>query len=186
MRAEVTHLKKTVLILLVLVVVAVGWLFISKPRIEIQMTAEQIQSLLDKTFPYEKSHLSLVKTVLSNPEARLEDGSDRIGVIFDISVFVAGVETLKSRVYAETGIRYDAKSASIFLANPELKQFDLQGVSIETERIVRQIVGKSLPDILALQPIYRFDKTDTKAKIAATLLKKISVNDGLLTVVFGL
>lgn len=179
-------MKKAVLIFLVFLVAGLVYLFVKKPRFEVHITAEQIQSLLEKKFPYEKSSLFLVKTVLSNPQVHLEKGNDHVGIRCDISVSIARVKTLETRVYVETGIRYDSKSESVFLVQPELRDFQIRGVPGDTERVVREIVGQAVVEILALEPVYRFAGSDMKGKIARAILKDIEIRDGSLTVVFGL
>jgi len=179
-------LKKVFLIFLLFLMAAVAYLLTAKPRFEIHITAERIQSLLEKKFPYEKSSLFLVKTVLSNPQVHLEKGNDHVGIRCDISVSIARVKTLETRVYVETGIRYDSGSESVFLVQPKLRDFQIRGVPGDTERVVREIVGQAVVEILALQPVYRFGGTNMKVKIARVFLKDIEVRDGSLAVVFGL
>lgn len=51
-----------------MIVAAAVYLIAAKPPIEIRITEEQIQTRLEKQFPYEKRHLLFFKTVLSEPQ----------------------------------------------------------------------------------------------------------------------
>ncbi len=179
-------MKNAVLIFIALILVAGAYLVVKKPQVEIHITAAQIQKQLEKAFPYEKSQYLIVKTVFSNPLVRLENGNNRMGVSFNLSVFLTGVETLKSVVYADAEIQYDSDSKSVFLTNPDLKEFEIEGLPSGTGVIVRDIVGQAVLEILTLRPVYQIKPTDVKTKLAGALLKDIKVKDGALTIVLGI
>lgn len=179
-------MKKAFLITFVLLVAAGGYLFVKKPQIEIRITEEQIQTRLENLFPHEKTHLLFFKTVLSEPRVQLEKGKDFIGIGCSISVFVSGVETFKTRVYTETGIRYDPGTGSVYLVDLNLKKFELQGLPAETEKIVREIVGRALLEILTVKPVYQLDTGNRKGKLARAIFKNIRITDGAVALVFGL
>ncbi|WP_462137683.1 DUF1439 domain-containing protein [Candidatus Mycalebacterium sp.] len=178
--------KKVLLIILVVIIAAAAYFIVAKPQIEVRITEKQIQTRLEKQFPHEKRYLILFKTVLSEPQVRLEKGNDFIGVGCSISVFLTGVETLKSRVYAETEIHYDSKTGSVYLTNLSLKKFELQGLPAETEKIVREIIGEAVLEIFTKKPVYQLEKSGKTGKIAHAIFKDIKITDGMLVLVFGL
>ncbi|MGI9558049.1 MAG: DUF1439 domain-containing protein [Thermodesulfobacteriota bacterium] len=173
------------LVFLAILVVAVSYILVERPQFEVSITAEQIQKNLEKQFPYEKTQLFIFKTVLSNPEVRLDPKEEKIGLGSDITVFVSGVEALKTRIHMETGIRYESVSRSLFLADPALTQFELPGMKGKTQRVVRDIVGQAITEIIAAHPIYKLDGKNRAAKIAGAVLKDIKIQDGVMKVVFG-
>ncbi|QMU56158.1 MAG: DUF1439 domain-containing protein [Candidatus Mycalebacterium zealandia] len=179
-------MKKVLLIVLVVLIAAAAYFIVAKPRIEIHITEEQIQTRLEKQFPYERRHLLFFKTVFSEPRVRLEKGSGFIGVGCSISIFLTGVETLKSKVYAETDIHYDPKTGSVYLINLKLKKFELQGLPAETEKIIREIVGEALLEIFTIKPVYQLDKAGRTGRIAHAIFKDIKITDGMMALVFGL
>ncbi len=178
-------MKKIFLIALVLLFAVAAYLFLAKPQFEISIKKEQIQSLIEKEFPYEKTNLLFVKTVLSNPQIHLEKGNDHIGFSCDISVFLSGVEKLKSEVYAETKIVYDAESQTVSFSDTRLRKLRIQGLPPEAGKVVRETVGKVIPELLDSRPIYRLNSEKTEERIAGALLKNIKVENGFLKIIFG-
>ena len=179
-------MRNAFLIAVALILLAGLYLFIKKPQIEIHITAEQIQNQLKEKFPYEKSQFLIVKTVFSDPRVRLENGNNRIGVSFNLSVLLTGVETLKSVVYADAEIQYDAESKSVLLVAPDLKELKIEGLPSRATAIVRDIVGQAVLEILTSRPVYQIKQTDTKTKIAGAFLKDIKVENGILVIVLGI
>ena len=178
-------MKKVLLVVLV-VIIAAAYLIAAKSQVEIRITKEQIQTRLEKQFPYEKKHLILFKTVLAEPRVLLEKGNDFIGFGCSISVFLTGVETLKSKFYAETDIHYNPEERAVYLTNLKLKKFELRGLPPETEKIVRKIVSKAALETLTSAPVYRLGNKSTQEKIAGAIFKDIEIRDGEVVLAFGL
>jgi len=102
-----------------------------------------------------------------------------------MSVFLSGVEALKSNVYAETTIVYDVESQTVFLSDTKLIKFQIQGLPSEAGEVVRQTVGQVIPELLDSRPIYRFGSEKTEERIAGALLENIKVENGFLKIIFG-
>jgi hypothetical protein len=126
---------------------------------EVAFTAPQLQRSLDKRFPRTFDKLGgLVSVTLTNPRLTIPPGDSRLRLEFDMGLGALGGEGAPTGHLAlASGLRYDATTQGLHLADPELLQFDLSGSGSLLKGGARGIVNSLLAEYARTEPVYRLD-----------------------------
>jgi hypothetical protein len=155
----------------------------------VRISERQINLALAKEFPVSQPLLGLFKLTYENPHVTLPAGSDRVHLALDASLTLSllpGAKTLSGKCLFESGIRYDPGSASFFLADPEIRKLEIQGLPQDQVDRVTQAALQLGQTQLEATPIYTLDTSDPKLQAAQRFVKDVRIKDGAVEVLLGL
>ena len=147
-----------------------------------------INTTLGENFPVDKKvSYGVVSGTLniSNPNVLSKVGSDKLGVgtsfKFSNMLMPKGVS---GTINLASGIRYDANSKNLYLANPAVQELKFQDFSLSKYLTddMRNAIGMVIAETIAKKPVYNLDK----AGVGAGFVKGIDVRDGQVFLTFGL
>lgn len=148
-----------------------------KPVVELKLTSGEIQSVIEKKFPYEKN-LIIAKLKLLNPVITLKD--DMVHYKLDIK-FNALSETVVGDFDAAGKLSYNRSRKAFYLKNVQVKSINIEEVNEKYRDKVVSAVNNILNNYFEDFPIYRLKEADYKQNIAGMFLKEVKTeNDYLL------
>lgn len=125
---------------------------------EYTFSQSQLQAALEHKFPFSKRYLELFDIQLSNPRLTLDPARNRVNLQFDATVDnkLFFRQALAGRFALDSGLRYDAQSHSVVLQDPEVQQFDVQGLPGQFSRQVNALGGIVAEQFLQGYALYTF------------------------------
>lgn len=132
------------------------------PR-EIDIPLSKMQSGLDRRFPLNNRALELFEIELSRPQLALQPDADRISL--SLSALVAppfarqswrGSLVLSGRLYV------DAQRGAIFMAEPRVDQFTVDGVDEARQRQLGKVANLLMNNVVNDVPLYHFRPEDLR------------------------
>jgi hypothetical protein len=147
-----------------------------------------INSTLAEKFPAsEKVSYGMVSGTLNieKPNVLGKSGSDKLGVgtsfKFTNMLIPKGIT---GTIDLASGIRYDANSKNLYLANPMVNEIKFQDFSLAKYLTadMRNAIGMVIANTISKKPVYNIQK----AGVGAGLVKGIDVRDGQIFLTFGL
>ncbi|HHH19844.1 MAG TPA: DUF1439 domain-containing protein [Campylobacterales bacterium] len=148
-----------------------------------------INSTLAQSFPVqEKVSYGLVSGTLNveSPNVLGQSGSDKLGVgtSFKFTNFLIP-DGIKGTIDLASGVRYDANSKNLYLANPMVNEIKFQDFSLAKHLTpdMRNAIGMIIAEAIAKKPIYNLTKS---GNMATGLVQGIDVRNGQVFVTFGL
>ncbi len=93
--------------------------------------------------------------------------------------------TLTGTVAVSSGIRYDNDAGQIFLDGVSIDEFDIDQLPQRFNDPARRISSAAITRALQQTPIYTIDDATTIGGIADTLLRDITIADGVLRITIG-
>lgn len=157
---------------------ATGWLVgCSAFRSEYTFSQDQLQTALQRKFPFNKRYMELFDIQLANPQLALDAPRNRVTVTFDATVDnrLFFRQPLTGRFALDSALRYDPPSRSLVLEDPEVRQFDVQGMPAQFSRQLNALGGILSEQLLQGYPLYTFKPEELR--LAGT-----SVEPGTITV----
>ena len=148
-------------------------------RSTIELTRDELQARLEEKFPIEE-RVFVIKLVLENPAALLDETSDRIGVECDVAVRL-GLIQYPGKLGVVGRLEYDRVESTVFLVDPEVITLRVPDLPEEHETRVREAVSRALRTRIARIPVHRFDGVDERA-----LVQNVDVKNGRVFVEIGL
>ncbi|ODV40892.1 hypothetical protein AWV79_03040 [Cupriavidus sp. UYMMa02A] len=144
---------------------------------EYTFSQSQLQSALDRKFPFSKRYLELFDIQLANPRLTFDPARNRVNLQFDATVDnkLFFRQAMTGRFALDSGLRYDAPSHSVVLQDPQVQQFDVQGMPGQYSRQINALGGILAEQLLQGYALYTF-KPD-QLRIAGT-----DVEPGTITV----
>jgi len=147
-----------------------------------------INSTLAEKFPAsEKVSYGMVSGTLAieKPNVLGKAGSDKLGVGTSFkftNMFVP--KGIKGTIDLASGIRYDANTKNLYLANPMVNEIKFQDFSLAKYLTadMRNAIGMVIAKSIAKKPVYNIQK----AGVGAMLVKGIDVRNGQIFLTFGL
>ncbi|ELA00704.1 putative transmembrane protein [Cupriavidus sp. HMR-1] len=136
-----------------------GWLGgCSVFRDEYTFSQSQLQSALEKKFPFNKRYMELFDIQLANPQLMLDATRNRVTVAFDATIDnrLFFRQPLTGRFALDSALRYDQPTRSLVLQDPEVKQFDVQGLPSQFSRQLNALGGILSEQLLQGYPLYTF------------------------------
>jgi len=144
---------------------------------EYTFSQRQLQSALERKFPFNKRYLELFDIQLANPQLTLDPARNRVNVQFDATVdnklFFS--HALTGRFALGSGLRYDPGTRSVVLEDPQVHQFDVQGLPGQFSRQFNALGGILAEQLLQGYALYTFRPDELR--VAGT-----SVEPGTITV----
>ncbi|KWR90216.1 DUF1439 domain-containing protein [Cupriavidus sp. IDO] len=127
-------------------------------RNEYTFSQSQLQSALERKFPFNKRYLELFDIQLANPQLTLDPARNRVNVQFDATVDnkLFFRQALTGRFALDSGLRYDPDTRSVVLQDPEVRQFDVQGLPGQFSRQLNALGGILAEQLLQGYPLYTF------------------------------
>ncbi|CAG9187222.1 DUF1439 domain-containing protein [Cupriavidus pinatubonensis] len=125
---------------------------------EYTFSQSQLQSALERKFPFNKRYLDIFDIQLANPRLTLDPARNRVNLQFDATVDnkLFFRQALTGRFALDSGLRYDAPSHSIVLQDPEVQQFDVQGLPGQLSRQINALGGILAEQLLQGYALYTF------------------------------
>jgi len=118
---------------------------------------QQVQSAVQRKFPYRRQVQQLFDVSLSNPVVMLEPDRNRVAVRLDAQLAspflrqpVNGVFTLSSE------LAWDAASQSVVLKSPSVDSVDMQGDAAAYGQQVGSVAALAAAQLLDNYPVYTF------------------------------
>jgi len=204
--------RRSLLALSLVVVVAAastGCAFFGE-GINIELTQDQLQNIVGGMFPLDNSDADArVDVTLANPVVTIADGTDRVRMAIDVTAAVELIDTeerpaaaragnairnavsdrertpLTGTVAVSTGIRYDNDHGQIFLESVNIEQLDIDRLPDNNRGVVRRLISASISRALQDTPIYTLEEAGTIGNIADTLLRDLTIADGVLRITIG-
>jgi hypothetical protein len=206
--------------------------------INIELTQDQLQTVMDAVFPVDNADEGANTTVaLSAPTVTMPDGGDRIGFGLDIAVTVVmepgegplaeraderqtteatepegrgararnkvkskasdtadavqeraadrDPTTLTGTVAVSSGIRYDNDKGQIFLDGVNIDQLTIEQLPQRFNDPVLRLTSAAITRALQETPIFTIDESTTAGGLVDTLLRDITIADGVLRITIG-
>ncbi|RZT41369.1 DUF1439 domain-containing protein [Cupriavidus agavae] len=146
-------------------------------RSEYTFSQDQLQSALERKFPFNKRYMELFDIQLANPRLALDSTRNRVTVTFDATVDnrLFFRQPLTGRFALDSALRYDPPSHSLVLQDPEVRQFDVQGLPGQFARQLNALGGILSEQLLQDYPLYTFKPEQLR-------LAGSSVEPGTITV----
>lgn len=137
----------------------------------------QLQSALERKFPFNKRYMELFDIQLANPQLTLDPGRNRVNVQFDATVDnrLFFRQPLSGRFALDSGLRYDPASRAVVLQDPQVQQFDVNGLPPQFSRQLNALGGILAEQLLQDYPLYTFRPDELR-------LAGASVEPGTITV----
>ena len=147
-----------------------------------------INSTLGERFPVsEKVSYGIVSGTLEilQPNVLGKVGSDKLGVgtSFKFSNMLLP-KAITGTIDLASGVRYDANSKNLYLANPMVNEIKFQDFSLAKylTKDMRNAIGMVVAKTIAKKPIYNIKK----AGMGTNFVKGLDVRDGQIFLTFGL
>ncbi len=140
-------------------VAAAGWLAgCSVFRSEYTFSQSQLQTALERKFPFNKRYMDLFDIQLANPKLALDSARNRVTVTFDATIDnrLFFRQPLTGRFTLDSALRYDPPTHSLVLQDPEVRQFDVQGLPSQFSRQLNALGGILSEQLLQDYPLYTF------------------------------
>lgn len=180
-------MKKTALVVLIILLVALGGAFLYLRHGHVYEIAEaDIQQSIDSHFPVEKCVLVFCLE-LSQPFVRLNDGQARIefGSRALMEVAFSDDEYDGSAEYSGE-LNYDAERIAFFLNNARLESLQVSGVSEKHKENLDKLASLLVSEYLRTNPVYSFKDTTLELIAPWLELKEVMMRDGMLQIRMGL
>lgn len=125
---------------------------------EYTFSQAQLQAALERKFPFSKRYMELFDIQLTNPQLLLDAARNRVTIQFDAAVDnrLFFRQPLNGRFALDSALRYDPPSRSLVLQDPEVKQFDVQGMPSQYSRQLNALGGILAEQLLQGYPLYTF------------------------------
>jgi hypothetical protein len=151
-------------------------------RSDYTFSQSQLQSALERKFPFNKRYMELFDIQLSNPKLTLDPARNRVNVQFDAALdnrlFFS--QPLTGRFALDSGLRFDPATQSVVLQDPQVQQFDIAGLPPQYSRQLNAIGGILAEQLLQGYPLYTFRPDELKVAGSSVEPGTITVlNDGI-------
>jgi len=198
-------------LLLVALMLASGGCALLGDGIDIELTQQQLQGVVDKVFPLDNSDADArVDVMLSHPVVTIADGSSQIRLALDITATVELIDEderpvaaragralrnavtdrertpLEGTVAVASGIRYDNATGQIFLDDVDIEQLDIERLPDNNRDAVLRMTSAAITRALRQTPIYTLEDAGALGNLADTLLRDVTVADGVLRITIGI
>jgi len=151
---------------------------------QVTFSAPQLQHYLDQRFPRDFDKLGgLVSVTLANPRLSLPPGDSRLRLEFDMGIGALGGQGAPTgHLSLSSGLRYDAATQGLHLADPELLQFDLPGAGSLLKGGARGVVNNLLAEYARSEPVYRLEPSLLEKLPAGKRIGAVDIDNGRVVV----
>jgi len=169
----------------VILAIAVGAFFLSRRSYLILLDETQLQARLDALFPLEKDYLFVIRVVLTEPDLRLVEGSDRIDFGVRVALNVGDLSGLAGRARLSGSLRYDPTRGAFFLDRAELEQLSVEDLPELLRERAEGAVAAVSRQYFDRYPIHRLQRNDLEQVAARLVLKDVRVVGRQLRLTLG-
>lgn len=148
------------------------------------VTVGQIQNALRLFFPL-REYAADARLSLSEPAVSLRAGADDLWMEVPVVVSISGQARLRGRATVDVGLYYRAASGDLFLGNPRLRSFEMDGLTADRREALRASLADVLTNTLTLVRIYRVREQDLNHSLAKSEIKAIKIENDVLRVSIG-
>jgi hypothetical protein len=147
-------------------------------RHTIRLTAADIESQLEGTFPQEKREL-IFTARFTDPSVAIDHKTNQVTLGVSTTVSALGFKAAKARAEGKGSVRYESSSGEIFLDSPTVTVRDLNiaGLSEKDQERASEFLQGALQLYLAQTPLYRLKRSGP--------LKSLRVRDGVIEIQLG-
>jgi len=149
----------------------------------------EFQARLDERLPLTRRYFLLFEVTLDNPRVKLVDGEDRVRAGLDIrlNIHLGGqARPLSGSVDVSSGLRYASDTGSLYLTDPVIERFAVEGIPAQYAERANAVVAKAIADYFAVHPIYTLRTTDARQAAVGLVLKDVVVKVRELVVTLGI
>ena len=147
-----------------------------------------VNSTLAEKFPLdEKVSYGMVSGTLniSKPNVLGKQGSDKLGIGTSFkftNMFIP--KGLTGTIDLASGLRYDANTKNLYLANPMVNEIKFQDFALSKymTKGMQNAIGMVVAETIAKKPVYNLQK----AGVGANFVKGIDINNGQIKLILGL
>jgi len=175
-------MKRILIFLALLIGLAIigAYAYTKGKRYDVVITQNQINTVLAKKFPVEKSFFFIFKITYSNPQVTLLPNSNRVQVSLDALLNFKindQPKDLGGSCTLTSGIDYRYEEKAFYLSEVQFERLEIQGVPKKYLKLVTLIASELARDELENYPIYRLKKSDPASTAAKLLLRKVEVKN---------
>ena len=155
---------------------------------ELSFTERELQAALNKADMSTRLLDGLVVvSVTGQPQAKLGQPPERIGIAAQLSIKVVGLPAMPANVKGTSGLRYDDAQKAFFLDAPQLDAVTAPLLPKAMEGAARTAITRQLAASFSKTPVYSL-KTDgsLKEQAARQTLKSIRIEPDRIVARFGL
>ncbi len=156
--------------------------------IPVTITENQINSAMAKAYPVNQTLFRIIDLTYANPKVFLRPGSDQVELRMDAELgigLIPGARKLTGTTTVLSGIRYQPTTGQFFLADPEIREVDIEGIPRDRLELVTKAALELTRSKLEATPIYTFEGNDTLSNAAKLLVKDVRIQDGAARVQLG-
>lgn len=147
---------------------------------DLAFSAPQLQRYLDLRFPRDYDKLGgLVTLSVLNPRLTIPRGESRLRLDFDVGFGAIGGDsrTPSGHIAVASGLRYDANTRGLHLADPTLESIEIPKLGGTMNRAGVDLVNRWLQDYARDEPVYRLDDA-TLGRIGGRRIADTRIQDG--------
>ncbi len=175
-------MRPHLLIIPILTMLLSACLGVSDGKLTLDLSAAQLQERIAPKFPLEKCPLPFACIKLQNPKVHLLDHSERLQLGLDTGVAIAQQTATTGTAVVSAKLRFNAANGDIYLDDPRVESFALEGVPPALAALLTEHGGKFLAASLQNTPIYTF-KNAQMDRLARMAITDVKVTGGKLHVV---
>ena len=150
------------------------------PR-EVEVPLHKLQSSLDRRFPIDNSLLELFEIHLSRPQLMLIPDRDRVALALSAEISPPFLKSYRGSIEFSGRPYIDAGRGAIYMAEPNVDRFALDGVDPFVQRQLTKITNFLLDNVIRDMPVYTFDPDDLKyAGVRFTPTRITTTRSGLV------
>ena len=174
-------------LLLVMVAAIVGGLFayrhFTQNEITVRISQKEIDAILAKQFPRDKTHWKVVHITYTNPRATFVPATNQVRIGIDAKI-VAGIKPFEQEFQASTtlltNLKYDADRKKVVLHNAQCEQLDLPVIPEQYRDLTKQALNITAAACFEKIPIYELKPRNRSQRIARMVLRDLHVEQDKL------
>ena len=151
----------------------------------ITINESTLESWIQTFFPLETGRPGL-SLRLENPKIRLYEPENRIHLFTDLVIQLPGKIVAPGHMEMAGTLIYASAEGAFFIDNPEICQFSVLSIPPRYLKPVQLLLSGILTAYIADTPIYKFQESSIKHRLAKTVFKTVEIHNGSLKVKFAL
>ncbi len=155
-----------------------------RPDLNLTLTRDELQNLVDSKFPIEQELLG-EKVTFNRPQVELHEGSDRIGVRMDVRLKSWGPRIAWGHLEGDWKLRYDPNQGAVFFDSFAIQALDINGLDPRIHETVTEVAQALLRAYLDEAPVLRLNDHDLRQAFAHGAVKSLQVRGGKVEIVLG-
>jgi hypothetical protein len=179
--------KRTILLWIAAIFLALGgWFYhsLTTRELHVRLRQRDIDAILIRQFPIEKTHLKVVRITYSDPSVTFVPQSNqlRIGIKAKIRAGIKPFEKeYQTGISLLCGLSYNSKKKKLFLTNALCEEFDLPLIPENYREITKQALNLTSITCFEEIPVYELKPRNKYHQVASMVLRDLEVKDDSLT-----